>query len=84
MGQLRSQIKGETYMIIDIERLRKDLIDYYGTAMNNGFPAVVIDLPKAEAASEHALITMAEEEEIDLNKYVRRTDDSPNDNWEGR
>ena len=67
-------------MIIDIERLRKDLIDYYGTAMNNGFPAAVIDLSKAESASEQTLIKMAEEEDIDLNKYVRDIGDSPNYN----
>ncbi len=57
-------------MDIDTNRLRKDLIDYYGTAMNNGFPMAVIDLSKAETASEQELIRMAEEEDIDLSRYT--------------
>ncbi len=57
-------------MDIDTNRLRKDLIDYYGTAMNNGFPMAVIDLSKAETASEQELIRMAEEEDIDLSRYI--------------
>ena len=57
-------------MEIDTNKLRKDLIDYYGTAMNNGFPMAVIDLSKAETASEQELIRMAEEEDIDLSRYT--------------
>lgn len=57
-------------MDIDTNKLRKDLIDYYGTAMNNGFPMAVIDLSKAETASEQELIRMAEEEDIDLSRYT--------------
>ena len=57
-------------MELDTNKLRKDLIDYYGTAMNNGFPMAVIDLSKAETASEQELIRMAEEEDIDLSRYT--------------
>lgn len=57
-------------MDINTNKLRKDLIDYYGTAMNNGFPMAVIDLGKAERASEQELIRMAEEEDIDLSRYI--------------
>ena len=57
-------------MDLDTNKLRKDLIDYYGTAMNNGFPMAVIDLGKAERASEQELIRMAEEEDFDLRRYA--------------
>ena len=57
-------------MDINTNKLRKYLIDYYGTAMNNGFPMAVIDLGKAERASEQELIRMAEEEDIDLSRYI--------------
>ena len=29
---------------MNIDKLRQDLIDYYGTAMSNGFPMAVMDL----------------------------------------
>lgn len=57
-------------MDLDTNQLRKDLMDYYGTAMNNGFPMAVIDLGKAERASEQELIRIAKEEDFDLNRYL--------------
>lgn len=57
-------------MDLDTNKLREDLKDYYGTAMNSGFPMAVIDLGKAERASDQELIRMAEEEEFDLDKYT--------------
>ena len=52
------------------DQLREDLMDYYGTAMHNGFPMAVIDLSKTETASDQELIRIAEEEDIDLSKYM--------------
>ena len=57
------------YMQIDIEKLRKDLEDYYGTAMANGFPAVVVDLSKAEKSSQEVLVKTALKEGFDPEDY---------------
>ena len=57
-------------MTLDTDKLRKDLTDYYGTAMSNGFPMAVIDLEKAERASDEELVEMAEKEDVDLSRYI--------------
>lgn len=56
-------------MEIDIEKLRKDLIDYYGTAMFNASPLAIIELTKVENASPQELINIALKNNIDLTKY---------------
>ena len=58
-------------MEIDVERLRNDLEDYYGTAMHSGFPMAVLDLGKVSRASERELIEMAEKKGIDLRRYCK-------------
>lgn len=55
---------------IDINTLRKDLIDYYGTASFNGFPAAVMDLSRIERMSDGELIRFALEKGVDLDKYI--------------
>lgn len=55
---------------IDIEALRRDLMDNYGTAMTNGFPMAVIDLSNIEHAGPEELIRVAEKEGIDLRRYA--------------
>ena len=57
-------------VIIDIERLRNDLIDYFGTAMYSGFGMVVVDVVKVQRASDEEVISIAQECNFDLNKYV--------------
>ena len=57
-------------MNIDFERLRQDLIDYFGTAMTMGFGAAIIDLSNIENASNEELINIANQNGFDLNKYV--------------
>ena len=37
-------------MQFDIERLREDLKDYYGTAMFNGFPMAMMEVDKVSRA----------------------------------
>ena len=54
---------------IDTNRLRKDLIDYYGTASFNGFPAAVMDLSRIERMSDEELIRFALKNGADLDKY---------------
>ena len=56
-------------MEINTDKLRKDMIDNYGTAMFNGFPMAIMDLSKAEKASEQELIRMAKSQGVNLDKY---------------
>lgn len=55
---------------IDIERLRRDLIDYFGTAMYNGSPQAIIELSRIENASPSELINIAQNNGFDINDYV--------------
>lgn len=57
-------------MNIDIEKLRRDLIDYFGTAMASGFGMAVMDLSRVERASDEELINIALDCGFDLNDYV--------------
>ena len=45
--------------------------DYFGTAMTSGFPMAAINVSKIERASDRDLITIAENEHIDLSKYSK-------------
>ena len=54
---------------IDIERLRRDLIDYFGTAISFN-PVATMDLVKVENASYEELINIAIKNNFDLNNYV--------------
>ena len=57
-------------MNIDIDKLRSDLINYFGTAMMNGFGMAVMDLSRVERASAEELVRIALECGFDLNDYV--------------
>ena len=57
-------------MNIDFERLRQDLIDYFGTAMTIGFGAAIIDISKVENASNEELINIAKQNGFNINNYV--------------
>ena len=57
-------------MKINIEKLREDLIDYYGTAMQNGFQMVALEISKIEKASAEELIKIAEKNKMNLKKYI--------------
>jgi len=57
---------------IDFEQLRKDLIDYFGTAMFGGFPLAIMDLSKVETASNQELIKIAIQNNFDLDNYKVR------------
>ena len=56
-------------MVIDIDALRRDLIDYYGTAMTSGFPMAMMNLSKVENASPEELVSIARANGFDLSKY---------------
>ena len=55
---------------IDTDRLRRDLMDYYGTAMFSGFPMAVVDLSRIERASDEKLIEIAQKNGVDLSEYI--------------
>ena len=55
---------------IDISRLRRDLEDYYGTAMFSGFPMAVMDVSRVERMSAQELVELAQKNGIDLRKYT--------------
>ena len=57
-------------MNIDFERLRQDLIDYFGTAMTIGFGTAIIDISKIENASNEELINIAKQNGFNINNYV--------------
>ena len=57
-------------MNIDFERLRQDLIDYFGTAMTIGFGTAIIDISKVENASNEELINIAKQNGFNINNYV--------------
>ena len=56
-------------MEIDFETLRRDLIDYYGTAATNGFTMAIIEISNIENASNEQLIKIAIQIGLDLDKY---------------
>ena len=55
-------------MEIDIDRLRHNLMDYFGTAMSF-YPQAVIDLSKIESATPEQLINIALRNSFDLSDY---------------
>lgn len=57
-------------MNIDIEKLKEDLIDYFGTAMFNASPLAIIELTKIEKSSDKEIIQIAIDNNFDLNEYI--------------
>lgn len=58
------------YKNINIDELRNDLINYFGTAMVNVSSLAMIDLLKIENANDEELIKIAIENNFDLNEYI--------------
>jgi hypothetical protein len=54
---------------LDYDRLRRDLVDYYGTAMYSGFPMAMMELEQLKRASETELEKFAKKAGLNLNKY---------------
>lgn len=53
-------------MEIDIEQLRRKLLDYCGTAAFAGMPAAIVDAMEIESASPSELLAIAQRLEIRL------------------
>lgn len=57
-------------MNIDVDRLREDLIDYFGTAaFGGGFGAALLDVERVRRASDEEVIQIAIDNGFDLSKY---------------
>ena len=56
-------------MEIDIEKLREDLINYFGTAMGL-FPVAIMNLSEVQICSADRLIEIAINNNFDLDKYI--------------
>ncbi len=57
---------------IDVDALRKYMLDYCGTAAFGGFPAAMLDVWDIERMSGHELCKKAEELGIDLRRFIAR------------
>ena len=55
---------------IDVETLRADLMDYYGTAIPY-YPQAILDLGRIESASEEEVVNIAVNSGFDLDDYKR-------------
>ena len=55
-------------MTIDVDKLRRDLMDYFGSAMQY-YPQAVIELSKVESASPEELVNIALANGFDLSDY---------------
>jgi hypothetical protein len=58
-------------MHIDNDKLRKDLKDYFGTAMFGGSPLAMMDMVQVESASEDELVEIAKRNGFDITDYLR-------------
>lgn len=56
---------------IDINKLKRDLIDYYTSAMFIASPLAIMDLDKVERASDKEIVEIAIDNKFDLNKYIK-------------
>lgn len=56
---------------IDIEKLREDLIDYFGSACNI-FQMAIINVAEIEKANEEKLRQIATDNKINLDNYIRK------------
>lgn len=61
---------GVPMALIDVDALRRYLLDYCGTAMFSGFPAALLDVVDIERMSGEELCRKAEELGVDLHRFA--------------
>ena len=59
-----------TEITLDGDRIRRDLMNYYGTAMTGPFPMAMSELDMVRRASGDELLALAEQAGLDLNDYI--------------
>ena len=57
-------------MNIDFEKLRNDLINYFGTAYISGFSMALIETSEVQTATNDKLIEIAIKNNFNLNDYT--------------
>ncbi|MBQ1812976.1 MAG: hypothetical protein II119_03390 [Bacilli bacterium] len=55
-------------MIIDGDKLKRDLMDYYGSA-TPFYPAAFLDVSRVENATPEELLDIANSNNVDLSSY---------------
>ena len=58
-------------MNVNIDKLRKDLINYFGSAMFMVSPIAMMELARVESATDEELIEIAEANGFDLDEYKK-------------
>ena len=53
----------------NIRAIKRELMDYYGTAMTAGMPMAMVDLGDLEELSDDELVELARENGINVEKY---------------
>ena len=56
---------------IDFDTLRRDLLDYFGTAAFSVAPLAMADVARVENADDDELLEIVRECRFDLRKYYR-------------
>ncbi len=56
---------------IDIEKLRKDLVDYFSLAMFLVSQIALVDITDVENASDEKIVRIALDNKFDLTKYLK-------------
>ena len=54
----------------DIQKLKKELEDYYGTAAFSGMPMAMTDLWKVQSSSDEEILKNAQENGFDISEYL--------------
>lgn len=60
--------------MLNIDRLRSDLIDYFGTAMTNGWGMAEFDISDIQDASPEELIRIARECGFNIIDYMEESE----------
>ena len=55
-------------MIIDGDKLREDLMNYYGSA-TPFYPAAILEVSRVENATPEELLSIAQSNNVNLNNY---------------
>ena len=55
---------------IDVDQLREDLINYFGTAMFSGNPMAMMELEEVKRASDYEVVKIAQKNNVDLRNYI--------------
>ena len=55
-------------MFVDVDAIRADLIDYFGSA-SGVFPMAIMDVARIENASDEEIIAIARQVGVDFSKY---------------